>query len=722
MPWTVSTNLHPPTLARKSVSRLVVFLLLTFHVVLGTAQDQETQRDPVEPSKVFRKGPQLSPLDSGLDVHYDDDKIAQAEYAESSYEPVFAGLDRSIVGRQQQVPNVQVIGIVGNTPEKQNIQPGSTMWFSFQPSYTPAPQARRELLDLVTSSRSENTSIRDARRSDHEREGQDNLGKHRQSLAPRQFPPSNSPSVFASANTCLQPSFLSPQDNAHPPQLTLHAQTADPRYEPNPNLPGSQTVPFVEGFASLSMPISQVIFLGVSAPDVTKQNGSQDWSIDVAASTDAPYHAYIPETNFTLYMIDSDPNAALLVTSGLEAWARQQGMQGDVAAALDDSGPPLDIFVNNINYTGMNGLHRSYCAMQKSQVFGNHGDSSVAGFEMGITHNQPGAFAEEQFYIPGLNKTSTYLGRPSTINGTQGYGAPIIGGGGTLYPTMNFTTKRDGNCAVIYNLTFCTEVAYAVPANPSHYNMSTLRALYDDQSRALFRNFSYSLQQIPCNTTETAQYSLAAGCDNCTAAYKTWLCTVSIPKCEDFNLVAGGLTNTTNTTAPSSANPSNDSAGVDPTDSTNANPDVPDVSYLMPRNVAQSPLPPDIVQQPEIRNETLLNWLATNSSRMKTSIVDLIQPGPYMEVLPCEDLCYDLVRMCPAKLGFTCPKPGSMLMGASYGRRGTAKGGGYTCSAPGAVYYKNGAARGVSSGQLPMSVLLVGCVMGTLGLAWVGWL
>lgn len=30
-------------------------------------------------------------------------------------------------------------------------------------------------------------------------------------------------------------------------------------------------------------------------------------------------------------------------------------------------------------------------------------------------------------------------------------------------------------------------------------------------------------------------------------------------------------------------------------------------------------------------------------------------PGPYKEVLPCEEMCYELVRSCPASLEFACP-------------------------------------------------------------------
>ena len=44
-----------------------------------------------------------------------------------------------------------------------------------------------------------------------------------------------------------------------------------------------------------------------------------------------------------------------------------------------------------------------------------------------------------------------------------------------------------------------------------------------------------------------------------------------------------------------------------------------------------------------------------------------IRPGPYKERLPCEDICYDLVRSCPAALQFACPLEGHGL-NYSYGR------------------------------------------------------
>jgi calcium channel MID1 len=113
--------------------------------------------------------------------------------------------------------------------------------------------------------------------------------------------------------------------------------------------------------------------------------------------------------------------------------------------------------------------------------------------------------------------------------------------------------------------------------------------------------------------------------------------------------------------------------------------------WLQERNVAQ-PFP----------NKTMLadsfvasvqNILYWNSSR-NPKIDTEIQPGPYKEILPCEDLCYDLVQSCPAVMGFACPRPGRIGFASSYGRRPNGsdeQDGQITCNYPGAAYHYNAA-------------------------------
>jgi calcium channel MID1 len=219
----------------------------------------------------------------------------------------------------------------------------------------------------------------------------------------------------------------------------------------------------------------------------------------------------------------------------------------------------------------------------------------------------------------------------------------------------------DDSCQVIFNLPFCTTIAHAVPSSPRFKeNTTALATLYDDQAASYFANFSKSLAQIPCNTTSTAQYSLARTCTDCATAYKAWLCAVLMPRCEDFS--------------------------------------VPD-PWLQPRNIRASfangstpLLPPN---QHKMKGMEPERW---GFSRSRNPMIDeTIKPGPYKELLPCEDLCFDIVRSCPAGLGFACPV-GKMLKKQQYGVRAVKEGDEdkkkLRCSFPGAVVDLNTAKNG----------------------------
>ena len=174
---------------------------------------------------------------------------------------------------------------------------------------------------------------------------------------------------------------------------------------------------------------------------------------------------------------------------------------------------------------------------------------------------------------------------------------------------------------MLYNLSFCTSVAYSAPANfdnPKVSNITALAQLYDNYASSQYANFSRSLQQIACNTTSSAQYSLTRNCTDCDKAYREWLCAVSIPRCEDFSN---------------------------------------DAPYLQPRALNQT-----------FTNKTLVSQTASNPAfsvgnrsrvyyaNSRNPIIDTdIMPGPYKEILPCVDLCYGLVQSCPASLQFVCP-------------------------------------------------------------------
>jgi calcium channel MID1 len=193
--------------------------------------------------------------------------------------------------------------------------------------------------------------------------------------------------------------------------------------------------------------------------------------------------------------------------------------------------------------------------------------------------------------------------------------------------------------------------------------MSSLAAFYDNYTQNYYNNFKKVLAQTPCDTTSSSKYSLARSCEDCEIAYKRWLCAVTIPRCTDY----------------SSTKP-----------------------WLIPRALSQ-PFPNGTF----LPNEGVPPFMRTSRNPL---IDQKVIPGPYKEVLPCHDLCYDVVQSCPASMGFQCPLPEDMGFNQSYGVRPEGQQPGVvekstqiTCNYPGAAYFLAGGGR--------VNVNLVGLVM-----------
>lgn len=218
------------------------------------------------------------------------------------------------------------------------------------------------------------------------------------------------------------------------------------------------------------------------------------------------------------------------------------------------------------------------------------------------------------------------------------------------------------------DLDFCDEIQYAVPGNDRKFNNMALAKAYDDYAKAMYQSFEKAMMQIPCEAPKTEQYSLIRNCDDCKAAYKRWLCTVSMPRCEDF-----GSSN----------------------------------ELALERNAGQAfpngtRLPGGVKAALEGKPYSMVS---------RNSFIDKkIQPGPYKEVLPCDDLCYEVVQSCPSKLKFKCPRPDLPGFRFSYGRRGQ-NGSTVACNYPGEARTPLSAAR-----ALPPDLLLLGCVSVLAGL------
>lgn len=210
---------------------------------------------------------------------------------------------------------------------------------------------------------------------------------------------------------------------------------------------------------------------------------------------------------------------------------------------------------------------------------------------------------------------------------------------------------------MITNLSFCTDVSYSVPANPNNFpNSTALAQFYDNYAQSQFTFFNNVLSTVPCETTSSAQYSLARNCDNCTAAYKQWLCAVAIPRCTEFS-------------------------------------DPPPQDYLKPRAMGQL-FPDGTGLNPQLVAAANQSAFMNNS---RNPVIDAnVAPGPYLEILPCDDLCYHVVQSCPASMGFACPLPGSISFNQSYGQitvMGSSPSGNSTpisCNYPGPTLFSAG--------------------------------
>ena len=532
------------------------------------------------------------------------------------YEPIFPAVARTIIGRQEHSSSKD---LRNNAPGEGTVSPGKIDYWRF-PSSELHGMLSNEVL-LVPP-------------------GQDRQGEGARSDRHRELKrQAAEPMLHLTLSVCTQPSPSGPQMNQPPPQLGFLVSWTNQEPGTGPDAHPSP-VPVVEGFGRYDNPMSGDVYVAVQAPSATGYSGS--YTYEITGSIDTPYSDYLDSTY--LHILDSDAGAGLLITGNLTEPDDTEAIQRWIAL-----GPRFSVFTQNTNDTQFAGVRRSYCGLENSAAakvdVGGLDASSPPNGQTGLTTFGGGA-AKQQFYVGNLNRSSTYyaiLGLQTNYS-TAGSGHP--GGGGTVWRHISITTKNEENCQLAHNLSFCTNVNYAVPSHPNISN-TQLGQLYDNFTRSMYGNFSYSMQQIPCNTSSDSRYSLAVTCENCTAAYKEWLCAVTMPRCKDY----------------SSTTP-----------------------YLQARNVAQDFVngtkASSITADPSFNQSSQL-IMALNSSRNPWIDVT-IRPGPYKELLPCEGLCNSLVQSCPSALGFACPFAGKGLR-QSYGQP-SMDGDSPTCNLPGAIW------------------------------------
>ncbi|KAH6963481.1 stretch-activated Ca2+-permeable channel component-domain-containing protein [Fusarium avenaceum] len=554
------------------------------------------------------------------------------------YEPNFAPFDRSIIGRAQADQPL----LTNNGPDSRSIIPGGTVCY---------------VVDKKTLFGDDKRDDADGSTDVYMESGHQNVRR------------AKTKTVYISANTCSRPTLKSKDKNGKfesTPQISLYTSTTSKVKCPtfgnyNKSNPDLKKIPFMEGAVTLTMNATDDIYISVVAPNLT-QKYDGEWSYQVAISFDEYYHNYDAQNGTArLLLMDSDSTSALLVTSNLtqDSSKTQQIMK---------TPPPYQIFVGDEKSRSIDGLRHSACGLTRSAEIWANGERTGRHNDMvttGVTTRGPGKLPKQQFLIAGLNHSTTYSGilfkMPDKNSKRDTKSGQTIGGGGTIYRATTFQTSSSTNCKMVTNLEFCNETQYAVPGNDKKFNNTALAKHYDDYARKMYANFEKVIAQIPCEAPPESRYSLARTCDQCREAYKRWLCTVSIPRCED--VMGGGR-------------------------------------HSVVRNAFQA-FPNGTTLPDDFRKG--LRSSANNSSR-NAWIDQTVEPGPYKELLPCEDICYDVVQSCPAAIGFTCPQPGFPSFGVSYGQRDPETSG-ITCNYPGEARTRISAAEVLRPGTLVLSAV-----------------
>jgi calcium channel MID1 len=355
-----------------------------------------------------------------IDHHVPSGQLLDTEYfediLENQYQPEFPGLDRSLIGRAAsdytQLNNDQFTSATISAGQTQNyvfmnssvFSPPPSQGTGLPPDWSGSSGISKRSLDSEVG-----TVQIELKKRDEDLEDESLLEK-------RQTVPSSQ--VYISASTCTQPGQGSEQ-------LTLFVSTNSGNSKPGPGGPQDQqfSVPFVQGYAQMTVLATDSVYVGVAAP-----SGSGQWTYQVSASTDG---FYLNTANRTYgYVLDTDSKSALLSTLNLTD-SPDPAIQSQWTSLAK---PPFNLFVFNSSIS-LDGITNSYCGISQAAAASSNITTQVT------TRNN--ASPKQQFFVQGLKAGQSY----SAFIGYQVPGqntttsAPLTGAGGTIWSQMNFTTK-----------------------------------------------------------------------------------------------------------------------------------------------------------------------------------------------------------------------------------------------------------------------------------------
>jgi calcium channel MID1 len=378
------------------------------------------------------------------------------EEADITYEPEFL-VDRGIIGRADQAqdptptpspPAPNPTPLLNNGPFKLNVEENQTVPYmvakdvvqgkhgKYGPGLPSDVKGWAVQYNYQKGNKSDDSDGHNANEL-KKRYGDDDVDTSTDSatLEERQNGGGKTRTVYITANTCLQPQPVK-QTTDTPPQLELYVSTSKKNKAPGPYVSDEfksqqDMVKFDGGFASYTVDTSDDVYFSVYGPTLKGEPFEGVWNTEVAVSIDAPYHSYNADDPF-LFLVDSDTNSALIITNNL---TQAPGNSELYKQWMDLDPPPFKMFAMNQNDTLSRGMQHSYCGLSsQNTAYGIEMKSRMITRGLG---NKP----KEQFFITGLNSSSTYYGFLAIDSRGADDSSRVVGGGGQIWNAMNFTTK-----------------------------------------------------------------------------------------------------------------------------------------------------------------------------------------------------------------------------------------------------------------------------------------
>ncbi|KAF4622390.1 hypothetical protein D9613_009149 [Agrocybe pediades] len=354
---------------------------------------------------------------------------------------------------------------------------------------------------------------------------------------------------------------------------------------------------------------------GILAVD---RNGAGAVAFDVAVSDSEPFHQTLKELPL---FGDTTSNQALLYSpSFLSVPPFKPTYPNYTLPAANLSQPELPASSSTPNFT-----------LILSRTDTTKNIPRTGCFLLGPSTQKSGVISSQSVWARGSDWRSQFL--MAGLTPATNYTAYVLQDSTKVSGPIYFTTKSAAfTCPLVHSLPFCPSVGYAVPLpsppNAATYDSTNLPDTISTPLISYLANFTTVLTTFACGRD---WYSPIVGCDDCQREYRSWLCSISFPRCGE----------------PSPASPDGFTAVPAPPSATGIAASLAGKGVSSPQQVLSALLPQQTRDPP--RNP-------------------FFPPPttPYRQLLPCIEQCYATDRSCPPFLGFRCPST-SFNAGASYG-------------------------------------------------------